>query len=71
MLKKILPPIIITFIIILYFILYFGIFIYLVPGIWKYILVIFPSIFSIFMIFVCVERLKEIKEGEDDDFSKY
>ena len=69
--KKMLPPIVISVIIILYYIVYFGILITLLEGIWKYVLGIIPLIFSAVTLKVCIERIKEIKEGEEDDISKY
>ena len=69
--KKIIAPIIITFILILYYITYFGFVISLLNGIWKYVLGIIPLVFSGIMIYVCIERINEIKKGEEDDISKY
>ena len=66
-----LPPIVISVIIIFYYVVYFGILITLLDGIWKYVLGIIPIIFSAVMLKVCIERIKEIKEGEEDDISKY
>ena len=69
--KKMIAPILISVFIILYYVLYFGILIALLGGIWKYVLGIVPLLFGCVMIKVCVERIKEIKEGEEDDLSKY
>ena len=69
--KKMLPPIVVSVIIILYYAVYFGILITLLEGIWKYVLGIIPLIFSAVMLKVCIERIKEIKEGEEDDISEY
>ena len=69
--KKMIAPILISVIIILYYVLYFGILIALLDGIWKYVLGIIPLLFGSVMIKVCLERIKEIKEGEEDDLSKY
>ena len=69
--KKMIPPIVISVIIILYYVVYFGILLTLLEGIWKYVLGIIPLIFSVVMVKVCIERIKEIKEGEEDDISKY
>ena len=69
--KKMLPPIVVSVIIILYYVVYFGILITLLEGIWKYVLGIIPFIFSAVMLKVCIERIKEIKEGEEDDISEY
>ena len=69
--KKMLPPILVTIFMILYYIVYFGFLISLVEGIWKYVFGIIPFLFSLVLIRVCVERIKEIKEGEEDDLSNY
>jgi hypothetical protein len=49
----------------------FAFIISLLPGLWKYVLGIIPLIFSIVMVYVCIERINEIKKGEEDDISKY
>ena len=69
--KKMIAPIVIALILILYYVLYFCFFISLLNGIWKYALLILPLVFSAVLIGVCFERIKEIKEGEEDDLSKY
>ena len=69
--RKLLAPIIVTIIMVLYYIAYFGLIIWALEGAWKYVLGIVPVALSAVMIAVCVERIKEIKEGEEDDLSKY
>ena len=69
--KKMIAPIIITVIMILYYIAYFGFLISLIDGFWKYILGVIPLVFSGIMIYVCIERINEIKKGEEDDISKF
>ena len=69
--KKALAPIIITVIMLLYYIAYFGFLISLLDVVWKYVLGIIPLAFSAVMIYVCIERINEIKKGEEDDISKY
>ena len=70
--KKIIAPLIITVICILYFALYFGILIWIIPNIWlKILLALFPLAFSGVMIYVCIQRIIEIRSGEEDDISKY
>ena len=69
--KKMIAPIIVTAILVLYYIVYFAFIISLLPGLWKYVLGIIPLIFSIVMVYVCIERINEIKKGEEDDISKY
>lgn len=70
-LKKIIAPIIVAFIVIIYYVVYFGILIALIDGIWQWFLGIIPLAFSAVMLKVCIERIKEIKKGEEDDLSKY
>ena len=69
--KKMTAPIVVTVIIVLYYAIYFGFLITLLDGIWKYALGIIPIIFSAVMVTVCIERINEIKKGEEDDISKY
>ena len=69
--KKMIAPIIVTVIMVLYYVVYFGFLIALLPGIWKYALGIIPLGFSVVMVKVCIERMNEIKKGEEDDISKY
>ena len=69
--RKILAPIIISVIIVLYYVVYFGFLISLLEGVWKYALGIIPLLFSVVMVKVCIERINEIKRGEEDDLSKY
>ena len=69
--KKMIAPIIVTIIMILYYIVYFGFLISLLDGIWKYALGLIPLVFSGIMIYVCIQRIDEIRKGEEDDISKY
>ncbi len=69
--KKMIAPIVISVIIILYYVVYFGILIALLDGIWKWLLGIIPLVLSAVMLKVCIERINEIKKGEEDDLSKY
>ncbi len=69
--RKILAPIIISVIVVLYYVVYFGILIALIDGIWKWLLGIIPLALSAVMLKVCIERINEIKKGEEDDLSKY
>ena len=69
--RKILAPIIISVIIVLYYVVYFGILIALLYGVWKWLLGIIPLAISAVMLKVCIERINEIKKGEEDDLSKY
>ncbi len=69
--KKIAVPIIISVVVILYCIVYFGFLITLLGGIWKYVLGIVPLALAAVMVMVCIERIKEIRKGEEDDLSQY
>ena len=69
--KKMIAPIVITIIIVAYYVVYFGFLITLLDGVGKYALGIIPLALSAVMIKVCIERINEIKKGEEDDLSKY
>ena len=69
--NKMTAPIVVTVIMVLYYVIYFGFLITLLDGIWKYALGIIPIIFSAVTVKVCIERINEIKKGEEDDISKY
>lgn len=69
--EKMMAPIVISVIVVLYYIAYFGFLISMLDGIWKYVLGIVPLALSAVMVKVCIERIKEIKKGEEDDLSKY
>ena len=69
--RKMFAPILVTILMVAYYITYFGFLITLVDGIWKYTLGILPFVFSVVMIVVCIERITEIKKGEEDDLSQY
>ena len=63
----------IKIILLLYFIMYFGILIAILPKDWKYVLFIFPLALAVIglLIYVCIDRIKEIRSGEEDDLGKY
>ena len=69
--KKMIAPIVISVVLVLYWVFYFGIFIALLDGIWKIVLGIVPLALSAVMVKVCIERIREILKGEEDDISKY
>ena len=69
--SKMVAPILVTIIFAIYFLLYFGVLIYILDGFWKYALGVIPLGFLAVLIYVCVERIREIKKGEQDDLSKY
>ena len=69
--KKFIAPIVVTVIVCLYFVLYFGLMITQLSGFWKVALGVLPLLCAAVMIKVCMERIKEIKKGEEDDISQY
>ena len=69
--KKMIAPIVITGLVVLYYVAYFGQLIAMFDGIWKYVLGIVPLLLASVMLKVCIERMKEIKEGEEDDLGQY
>ena len=69
--KKLIAPIVVSIIMVLYYVVYFGILIALINGVWKWLLGIIPLAFTAVMLKVCIERINEIKKGEEDDLSKY
>ena len=70
--KKMIAPIIIVFLILAYYIA-FGVFFvkFAAPLILKLIGIIVPAAFSAAFIWLLVQRIKEIKGGEEDDLGKY
>ena len=69
--KKFIAPIVVTVLMVAYYVVYFGFLIALLPGVWKYVLGLLPLALSAVMVKVCIERIQEIKKGEEDDLSKY
>ena len=69
--KKMIAPIVVAVVFILYFALYFGLLFAALDGILKYALGIIPLLMMGVILAVCIERIQEIKKGEEDDISKY
>ena len=70
--KKLIAPIVITVLLVLY--LVFFMFTWLsnpVPLIMKIIGTVVPLAFIGVTVYVLIERIKEIRSGEEDDLSKY
>lgn len=71
--KKMIAPIIITIILLLYY-LGFACLCFFIEGmpVWcKLVMGIVPLILAAVCIFVLAERIKEIRSGEEDDLGKY
>jgi hypothetical protein len=69
--RKMIAPIVIAVIMVIYYAAYFGLLISLLDGIWKYALGLFPVALAAVMVKVCIERIMEIRKGEEDDIGKY
>ena len=68
---KMIAPIVVSVVMVLYYVFYFGFLMSLLEGVWRYALGILPFAFSLITVKVCIDRMKEIKKGEEDDISKY
>ena len=68
---KLAVPIIVTVLMILYYIIYFGFLISLIGSVWAWLLGLVPLAFIPVMVKVCIERIQEIRKGEEDDLSQY
>ncbi len=71
--KKLIAPIVITVLVVSYFLIYIigALFIREIPLIINVLLIIIPVCLAIVSAFMLIERIKEIKDGEEDDLSKY
>ena len=70
--KKMIAPIVITVIILIYYIFFFGFLLAVLPNTTsKLLLGIIPVLSGAVLIGVCVQRIREIKGGEEDDLSQY
>lgn len=70
--KKMIAPIVITILMVAYYIFYFGVLLSVIPLMAvKLLLGIIPILLTGVMIYVCVQRIHEIRKGEEDDLSQY
>ena len=70
--KKIIAPIVISVIVIIYFAVYFGFLTTLLENrALKLLLAVVPVLIAATMICICIQRIREIKGGEEDDLSQY
>ena len=69
--KKMLAPIVVTILVVLYYILYCALIINVVHGVVGILFGIIPFVLGVTMIFICKQRIDEIRSGEEDDLSKY
>ena len=64
-------PIIVSVLLLIYYVVYFGFLISLLTGVWRFVLGILPIVFAVVTVKVCIERILEIRKGEEDDLSQY
>ena len=69
--KKMIAPIVITVLVILYYVFYFGVIIALLNTAFAIVLGVVPIILTGVMLYVCIQRINEIRSGEEDDLSQY
>ena len=70
--KKMIAPIVISVIVILYFAVYFGFLMTLLKNrALKLLLAVVPVLIAVTMICICIQRIREIKGGEEDDLGQY
>ena len=69
--KKMVAPIVITAAVVAYYILYFALVMRLLHGAVRVVLGVVPAALAAVMIGVCMQRIKEIRSGEEDDLGKY
>ena len=69
--RKMVGPVVAAALVILYYIVYFILLITLLEGAWRVVLGVVPLAFAALTAWVCVERIKEIRSGEEDDLSQY
>lgn len=71
--KKLIAPIVITILLVCYFVfyIYWSLLIYEIPLFINILLIVVSIGLIILNIYMLIERIKEIKGGEEDDLSKY
>ena len=69
--QKMVAPIVVSVILALYYVVYFGVLIGVLDGVLKCLLGIIPLALVFLTVKVCIERIREIEKGEEDDLSQY
>ena len=69
--KKMIAPIAVTVLVVAYYVLFFTLVIRWLDGPVRVVLGVLPAVLAAVMIGVCVQRIKEIRSGEEDDLGKY
>ncbi len=69
--RKMIAPLIITALVVAYYVLFFALLVRYLPGWWRYLLGLGPLVLAGVMVAICRERIREIKGGEEDDLGQY
>ena len=69
--RKMVAPIVVSVLLIIYYILYFKLILDQLEGAMRYAFGVIPLAMAALMVKVCMERIKEIRSGEEDDIGKY
>ena len=69
--RKMIAPIVITVLLVGYYIVYFGLLVHMLRGALRWVLGLVPLGLAAASVGVCVQRIKEIRSGEEDDLGKY
>lgn len=70
--KKMAAPIVIAVILVLYYVGFFTVCMWIpVPVVLKFLLGLVPVLLAGVSVYVLVERIREIRSGEEDDLSQY
>ena len=70
--KKMIAPIVITILVVVYYMIYFCVIISMMKHMAAIVLLgVIPVALAAVMIYVCMQRMDEIRSGEEDDLSEY
>ena len=69
--KKKIAPIVVTALMLAYFAAYALLLYKILPPVWRIVLLVIPAFLGAAMICVCIQRLREIDGGEEDDIGQY
>jgi protein-S-isoprenylcysteine O-methyltransferase Ste14 len=69
--RKMVAPVVVTVLVVLYYVVYFALIARYVGGVLGVVLGVVPLGLAAAMVYVCVERIGEIRKGEEDDLGQY
>ena len=69
--KKYIAPIVVTVLLLLYYVILVAVIASLATLFWKIFAIVVSLAISGTVVYVCIDRIREIKGGEEDDLSKY